>query len=72
VDAIVLTGGLAYSDYFTTAVVNQVGFLGLVLRYPGSHEMEALARGVWRVLRGLEPARCYEPEGGDTGDPQLC
>lgn len=62
VDAVVLTGGLAYSDFLTKSIVDQIGFMALVLRYPGEDEMEALALGVLRVLDGEEA--CLQYGGG--------
>ncbi|HAI20974.1 MAG TPA: butyrate kinase [Clostridiales bacterium UBA8153] len=63
VDAVVLTGGLAYSDFLTRSIVDQIGFMALILRYPGGDEMEALALGVLRVLDGEEA--CLEYGGGE-------
>ncbi len=59
IDAIVLTGAMAHSERLIQDIVQQVGFLALVLRYPGEGEMEALAAGVLRVLEGEEEARDY-------------
>jgi butyrate kinase len=59
VDAVVLTGGLAYSDKLCERVSSRVSFIAPVLRYPGEDEMEALTRGVLRVLRGEESPREY-------------
>ncbi len=61
-DGVVLTGGLARSDTFCDWVTERVGFLGPVLRFPGAFEMEALALGALRVLRGEEEALTYPPE----------
>ena len=60
VDAIVLTGGLAHSDKLCEQVASRVSFIAPVLRYPGEDEMEALARGALRALRGEESPREYE------------
>ena len=35
------------------------GFLGTVTAYPGEFEMEAMAAGALRVLRGEEKAKKY-------------
>ena len=59
IDAIVLTGAMAHSELLTHDILQQVGFLALVLRYPGEDEMEALAAGVLRVLKGEEEAKNY-------------
>jgi len=61
-DAVVITGGLARSVSFVSIIREYTGFLGRHLIYPGEDEMEALAAGVLRVLRGEETPRTY-PEG---------
>lgn len=58
VDAVVYTGGMAYSDRFTQAITDYVGALAPVIRLPGEEEMQALAQGALRVLHG-EPASVY-------------
>lgn len=62
VDAIALTGGIAYSDFITSRIKERVGFLAPVFVYPGSMEMEALAGGALRDLSGDEPATVYDEE----------
>lgn len=59
VDAIVLTGGIAHSKNLTDAIIARVGFIAPVKIVPGSMEMEALAKGILRVLRGEEKARTF-------------
>ena len=59
VDSIVLTGGMAYSEKFTGLVVPRVKFLAPVDILPGENEMDALAQGCLRVLRGEEKARTF-------------
>jgi butyrate kinase len=54
IDAIVLTGGLAASDMLCNWITERVSFLGKVIRYPGEFEMQAMAEGALRVLRGEE------------------
>jgi butyrate kinase len=54
VDAIILTGGMAYSQEFCDAVEARVGKIAPVLRYPGEMEMLSLAQGALRVLHGEE------------------
>lgn len=58
-DAIILTGGLAYSKMLTKRVEEYVGFLAPVVVMPGENEMEALALGGLRMLRGEEAAHLY-------------
>ena len=60
VDAIVLTGGLAYSKIFVDWVKERVEFIAKVLVYPGEDEMKALALGCLRVLTGEEKAKTYK------------
>ena len=60
VDAILLTGGLAYSNRFTGAVKQRVDSLAPVHVYAGEDEMFALMSGALRVLRGEESAAQYE------------
>ena len=62
VDAIVLTGGLAYYKDFVSWVERRVKFIAPIKVYPGGDEMRALAEGALRVLRGEEMAKIYEKE----------
>jgi butyrate kinase len=59
-DAIVLTGGLAYSSRFTGAIKQRVDKLAPVHVFPGEDEMLALASGVLRVLREEERPAKYD------------
>lgn len=61
-DAVVLTGGLARSEYLTTRIRDRVSFLAPLMIYPGEKELEALAAGVLRVLDGQEQPGVYEAE----------
>ena len=61
-DAILLTGGLAYSKRMTDMIADYTGFLAPVYIYPGEHEMQALAEGGLRILRGEEKAREFSLE----------
>jgi len=55
-DAIILTGGLAFSKVFTEAITQRIKFLGAVKLYPGEFEVQALAASVLAVLRKeIEP-----------------
>ncbi|MCL2243150.1 MAG: butyrate kinase [Treponema sp.] len=58
-DAIILTGGLAYSSRFTGAIKKRVNKFAPVYVFPGEDEMLALASGVLRVLKGTEKAASY-------------
>lgn len=59
VDAIVLTGGIAYSEILTGCIADYVRFIAPVTVIPGEGEMLALAEGACRVLSGEEEARDY-------------
>ena len=56
VDAILLTGGIAYSEMFTNMIKERVEFIAPVIVYAGENEMQSLALGGLRVLRGEEKA----------------
>ncbi|MFZ1946648.1 MAG: butyrate kinase [bacterium] len=60
VDAVVYTGGVAHCKYAVDLVREWVDFVTPnVFVYPGEHEMESLAQGALRVLRGEETAKEY-------------
>ena len=59
VDAIVLTGGMAYSKRLCAAVEDYVKKIAPILILPGENEMLSLAQGALRVLRGEEQARKF-------------
>lgn len=63
VDAVILTGGLAYSETFTGLIKEKVSFLGKVCVYPGEDELLSLTQGALRVLRGEEEAILYTSKG---------
>lgn len=59
VDAIILTGGIAYSKRMVNWIQKRVAFIAPVKVMPGENEMEALAFGALRVLKGEEIAKTY-------------
>ena len=59
-DAIVLTGGLAYSKRLVQMVRERVEFMGTFIVYPGEDELIALTEGALRVLHGEEQAKIFE------------
>lgn len=59
VDAIILTGGIAHNNDLVDMIKDHVSFIGKVVVMPGEEEMEALANGALRVLRGEEEALIY-------------
>src|SRR6056297_1512550 len=58
-DAVILTGGIAYSDYFVKLVKQRVKHIAPVKVFAGEEELEALAAGAYRVLSGNEKAKNY-------------
>ena len=60
VDAILLTGGMAHSDYIVSELRRRIGFLAPVYTFPGEDEMEALALNALAVLQGKREAKVYE------------
>jgi len=59
IDRIALTGGLARSESLVRDITERISFLGPVALYPGEEEMESLAAGALRVLRGEEKTKEY-------------
>lgn len=59
-DAILLTGGIAHSDYVVSRLKERIAFLAPVHVYPGEDEMEALALNALGALRGELPVLVYE------------
>ncbi len=57
--AIVISGGLANSKMLIDWISERIKFIAEVLVMPGEFEMEALAKGVLRVLKGKEEAKTY-------------
>ena len=56
VDAIILTGGMAYDTRLVEYIKRKTNFLAQVVVVPGEREMQALALGALRVLLGEEQA----------------
>ncbi len=59
VDRIVITGGMARSARVVSAIIERVAFIAPVITVPGEEELEALAAGAFRVLRGEERPKEY-------------
>ena len=60
VDAILLTGGVAYSEWFVNEITEQVQFIAPVHVYPGEDEMEALAMNGLKILKGKAEIHQYQ------------
>lgn len=59
VDAIAVTGGIAYDERFIDWLKERIQFIAPVIVFPGEKEMESLALGALRVLTAKEQARTY-------------
>ncbi len=59
VDAVLITGGLAYSEYLMNYLKSYIEKTVPVYIYPGEDEMRALAEGTLRVLRKEEKLQAY-------------
>lgn len=59
IDAILITGGMAFEGYFVDLIKERIAFLAPVIVYPGEDEIRALAEGTLRVLRGEEAPGMY-------------
>ncbi|GAI65575.1 unnamed protein product [marine sediment metagenome] len=53
VDAIVFTGGLAYSKTFLNLITNKIKFISKnIMVFPGEDELLAMAEGILNYLKG--------------------
>ena len=59
VDRIVLTGGMAHAEGFVKMISEKIAFIAPIEVLPGEEELEALAFGALRVLRGVEKVNNY-------------
>jgi butyrate kinase len=59
VQAILLTGGLAYSTDLVETLKQRIAWIAEVYCFPGEDELLALAQGGLRVLKGEEPEKKY-------------
>lgn len=60
IDAILLTGGIAYSDYVVPRLEKRISFIAPVYVYPGEDEMKALALNAIGALKGELPIQVYQ------------
>ena len=59
VDAILLTGGIAWNDCVNEVIIDYCKFLAPIKIYPGENELESLAENALRVLKGETVAKEY-------------
>ncbi len=60
VDAILITGGVAYNTKLMEKITDMVKFIAPVKIYPGEDEMKALAMNGLAILEGKEKAQIYQ------------
>ncbi len=63
VDAILLTGGIAYNQTIMGKLIPRIEFIAPVAMYPGENELEALASAGYAVMVGHERAHDYPYAG---------
>ena len=63
VDAIILTGGIAYNQWITGYITEKVGFIAPVVVYPGENELESLAENGYGILSGEFDVKHYSRSG---------
>jgi butyrate kinase len=66
VDRIIITGGIAYSEYVVSRISERVSFLAPITVAPGEEELESLVEGALRVLNGEEQAREYPVQEAES------
>jgi len=59
IDAVIITGGLAYDKKILQNIIERVKFLGKIIVYPGEDEMMALYTFVLAARKGDEPVNTY-------------
>ena len=58
-DAIILTGGVAYSKDITDAIARKVDWVAPVVVYPGENELDSLAENGYIILAGATKVHTY-------------
>lgn len=59
VDAIILTGGVAYSEFISKIIKERVGFIAPVIRMPGENEMQSLVENAYYATIGEYSTKEY-------------
>lgn len=59
IDAVALSGGMAYSDFVVEHIRRRVEFIAPVVVYPGGDEMGALWLGAFEALQGVVPIQQF-------------
>ena len=66
VDAIILTGGIAYSEPITKEITERISFIAPVVVYPGENELESLAENGYGILSGEFEIKYYHQDHIDN------
>lgn len=61
VDAIIISGGMAYSDRIFSSIEKRVAFIAPVVRMPGEREMESLCLNAYEALLGNQEIQQFVP-----------
>ncbi len=61
-DAIIITGGIAHSEYCAEELRRQIDYLAPIVMMPGEDEMGSLALNALAALRGKLPLQDYNPQ----------
>lgn len=72
IDAILITGGIAYSQYVISSLKKRIDFLAPVHVYPGEDELEALALNALGALRGNHEVKEFHLPTGLHTDCNPC
>ena len=59
IDAVILTGGMCYSEYLVNEIEKRIGYLAPVVVYPGQDEMLALTENALAALEGKQTIKEY-------------
>ena len=62
VDAIILTGGIAHSNYYVGVLREYIDYLAPIVMMPGEDEMGSLAYNALNALRGEVKLMEYNPD----------
>ena len=61
VDAIIVTGGIAHSEYCMKVFLPWIDYLAPIVMMPGEDEMGSLANNAWCALKGERKLKVYNP-----------
>ncbi len=59
IDAILITGGIAYNEHITKSLTEKCEFIAPVVIYAGENELGSLSGSVLKVLQGKAEAKVY-------------